>query len=51
LGFKQSEHAHCFFFRRTKAGFVIIMTYVDDITTTTDNEELHKEVLSAINAK
>jgi hypothetical protein len=27
LGFKQSEHAHCFYFRRTKAGFVIIMTY------------------------
>jgi hypothetical protein len=24
MGFKQSEFAHCFFFRRTKDGFVII---------------------------
>jgi hypothetical protein len=51
MGFKQSEFAHCFFFRRTKDGFVIIMTYVDDITITTDNEKLRKEVLSGINAK
>jgi hypothetical protein len=47
MGFKQSEFAHCFFFRRTKDGFVIIMTYVDDITITTDNEKLRKEVLIA----
>jgi hypothetical protein len=51
MGFKQSEFAHCFYFMRTKDGFVIIMTYVDDITITTDNEKLRKEVLSKINAK
>jgi hypothetical protein len=51
MGFKQSEFAHCIFFRRTKDGFIIIMTYVDDITITTDNEKLRKEVLSGINAK
>jgi hypothetical protein len=51
MGFKQSEFAHCFFFLRIKDGFVIIMTYVDDITITTDNEKLRKEVLSEINAK
>jgi hypothetical protein len=40
-GFKHSESAHCFFFRGTKAGFVIIMTYIDDTTITSDNEDLH----------
>jgi hypothetical protein len=51
MGFKQSEFAHSFFFRCTKDGFVIIMTYVDDITITTDNEKLRKEALSGINTK
>jgi hypothetical protein len=51
MGFKQNEFAHYFFFRRTKDGFVIIMTYVDDITSTTDNEKIRKEVLSGINTK
>ena len=49
LGFTQSEHAHCFFYRRTAAGFVILMTYVDDITITTDSEEMRNEVFAAIN--
>jgi hypothetical protein len=49
LGFTQSEHAHCFFYRRTDAGFIILMTYVDDITITTDCESMRKEVFDAIN--
>jgi hypothetical protein len=35
LGFIHSEHAPCFFYRRTDAGFIIVMTYVDDVTITT----------------
>ena len=49
LGFTQSEHAHCFFWKRTENGFIILMTYVDDLTITSDNEEMRKEVLDAIN--
>jgi hypothetical protein len=48
LGFKQSDHAHCFFYRRTDAGFVIIMTYVDDITITTDDEVQREEITAQI---
>ena len=49
LGFTQSEHALCFFYRRTAAGFIILMTYVDDITITTDCEAMRNEVFAAIN--
>jgi hypothetical protein len=51
LGFIQSEHAPCFFYRRTDAGFIMVMTYVDDITVTitTDCETMRTEVFNAIN--
>jgi hypothetical protein len=50
LGFTQSEHAPCFFYRRSDAGFIIVMTYVDDMTITTDNELMRNEVFDAINS-
>jgi hypothetical protein len=50
LGFTQSDHAPCFFYRRTDAGFIIVMTYVDDMTITTDNELMRNEVFDAINS-
>jgi ATP-binding cassette subfamily B (MDR/TAP) protein 1 len=50
LGFTQSDHhPPCFFYRRTDAGFIIVMTYVDDMTITTDNELIRIEVFDAIN--
>jgi hypothetical protein len=51
LGFTRSEFAHCFFWKRTARGFIILMTYVDDITITTDCEALRQETFAAINAK
>jgi hypothetical protein len=51
LGFTQSEHAHCFFWKRTATTFMVIMTYVDDITFTTDSESMRAEVFAAINAQ
>jgi hypothetical protein len=51
LGFKQSEHAHCFFWKREARGFIILMTYVDDITITTDCPEMRTEVFNAISAQ
>jgi hypothetical protein len=49
LGFKQSAHTNCFFWKRDERGFIILMTYVDDITTTTDCPALKQEVFDAIN--
>jgi hypothetical protein len=51
-GLIQSEHAHYFLWKRTAAGFMIIMTYVDDLTftTVTDCNSMRAEVFAAINA-
>jgi hypothetical protein len=51
LGFRQSEHAHCFFWKREARGFIILMTYVDDITITTDCPAMRAEVFDAIAAQ
>jgi hypothetical protein len=49
LGFNQSEHVHSFFWKRTVTSFMVIMTYVDDLTFTTDSESMRAEVFAAIN--
>jgi hypothetical protein len=50
-GFEQSEHAPCFFWKRCERGFIIVMTYVDDLTVTTNSKAMREELFADISAR